>query len=84
MNYLIRINTVNEMKLEKLELTKKLDSRDQEIAIVKQQLQVLQGERSQIEQRVTSLLSSIDNWEKLNDTPDVVVESKSGEGNTLF
>ena len=79
------LTAINEMKQEKLVLRARLDSRDQEIVSLKQQLQVLQGERSQIEQRVSGLLGSIDKWEKLNESSDVAEESGTvDEGKTLF
>ena len=79
------LTAINEMKQEKLVLKARLDSRDQEIVSLKQQLQVLQGERSQIEQRVSGLLGSIDKWEKLNESSDVAEESGTvAEGKTLF
>ena len=79
------LTAINEMKQEKLVLKARLDSRDQEIVSLKQQLQVLQGERSQIEQRVIGLLGSIDKWEKLNESSDVAEESGTvAEGKTLF
>ena len=79
------LTAINEIKQEKLLLKDRLDGRDQEIATLKEQLQDLQRERSQIGQRVNSLLNSIDKWEKLTETVDVV--EKSGpvaEGKTLF
>ena len=79
------LTAINEMKQEKLVLRARLDSRDQEIVSLKQQLRVLQGERSQIEQRVSGLLGSIDKWEKLNESSDVAEESGTvAEGKTLF
>ena len=79
------LTAINEIKQEKLLLKDRLDGRDQEIVTLKEQLQDLQSERSQIGQRVNSLLNSIDKWEKLTETVDVV--EKSGpvaEGKTLF
>ena len=79
------LTAINEIKQEKLLLKDRLDGRDQEIATLKGQLQDLQRERSQIGQRVNSLLNAIDKWEKLTETVDVV--EKSGpvaEGKTLF
>jgi chromosome segregation ATPase len=79
------LTAINEMKQEKLVLRARLDSRDQEIVSLKQQLQVLQDERSQVEQRVSGLLSSIDKWEKLIESSDVAEESETeAEGKTLF
>ena len=76
---------IKEIKQEKLLLKDRLAGRDQEIVSLKEQLQVLQSERSQIGQRVNSLLSSIDKWEKLNETVAVGEEPGAGaEEKTLF
>ncbi len=79
------LTAINEIKQEKILLTERLEGRDQEIITLKGQLQDLQRERSQIGQRVNSLLNSIDKWEKLTETVDVVEKSGSlAEGKTLF
>jgi len=56
------------MKQEKLVLEARVESRDQEIATLKEQQECLQGERKQIQQRVAGLISSIEKWEKLNES----------------
>jgi len=79
------LNAINEMRQEKLVLEARLESKDQDIVTLKQQLQMLHGERSQIDQRVTGLLGSIEKWEKLNESTDVVDESEVAiEEKTLF
>jgi chromosome segregation ATPase len=79
------LNAVHEMKREKLVLHARLESSGQEIVTLKQQIQVLQGERGQIEQRVNSLLGSIDRWERVHESGAVTAEAGSGaEGKTLF
>lgn len=79
------LQSLNEMKQEKIVLTARLGSKDQEIISLKQQLQVFQDERSDIEQRVNGLLGSIDKWEKLNEAGDVVEKSEPVEEvKTLF
>jgi peptidoglycan hydrolase CwlO-like protein len=60
--------TLKGMKQEKLVLEARVESRDQEIATFKEQLASLQGERGQIQQRITGLISSIEQWEKLNES----------------
>jgi prefoldin subunit 5 len=77
------LTAINEIKQEKILLEDRLAGRDQEIVKLKEQLQVLQSERSQIGQRVNSLLSSIDKWEKSNETVAVAEESGMKE-KTLF
>ena len=79
------LTAINEIKQEKLLLKDRLDGRDQEIVNLKEQLQVLQRERSQIGQRVNNLLGSIDKWEKLNETAGATEESGAGtKEKTLF
>lgn len=76
---------MQEIKQKKLVLQASLESRDLEIKNLKEQLQVLQGERVQIDQRISSLLSSIEKWEKLTEAPVVEAESEVGVGSkTLF
>ena len=76
---------ISEINQEKLLLKDRLDGRDQEIVSLKEQLHVLQNERSQIGQRVNSLLGAIDKWEKLNETVGVDKESVAVEKEkTLF
>lgn len=77
--------TISEINQEKLLLKDRLDGRDQEIVSLKEQLQVLQNERSQIGQRVNSLLGAIDKWERLNETVGGEEESVAMEKEkTLF
>lgn len=77
--------TVSEINQEKLLLKDRLDGRDQEIASLKEQLQVLQNERSQVGQRVDNLLGAIDKWEKLNDAAVVGGEPVTAvQEKTLF
>jgi predicted nuclease with TOPRIM domain len=79
--------TLKEMRQEKLVLEARVESRDQEIATLKEQLEALQGERSQIQQRVTGLISSIEKWEKLNESKNGADSETSGskvEEKTLF
>jgi septal ring factor EnvC (AmiA/AmiB activator) len=79
------LHAINEMKQEKLEFTAQLDRKNQEITDLQQQLQIFQSERTQIEQRVTGLLGSIEKWEKLNEPPAVVEKSGADvEEKTLF
>ena len=74
------------LKQEKLVLEARVESRDQEITAFKEQMESLQRERGQIQQRVASLISSIEKWEKLNESE--VVDESSGltniEEKTLF
>ena len=74
------------LKQEKLVLEARVESRDQEISAFKEQMESLQRERGQIQQRVASLISSIEKWEKLNESE--VVDESSGltniEEKTLF
>ena len=77
--------TLKGMKQEKLVLEAKVESRDQEIVTLKEQLAILQGERGQIQQRVTGLISSIEKWEKLNESKTVAEPSGQAiEEKTLF
>jgi chromosome segregation ATPase len=79
------LKAVHEMKQEKLVLHARLESMGQEIAKLSEQILLLRGERGQIEQRVNSLLGSIDKWEKLQESSEVSVESGSGvEVKALF
>lgn len=79
------LNGVTGIKQENLLLKASLDTREHEILNLKQQLQMLQGERSQIEQRITVLLNSIDKWEKLIETPVESVKPTAGVAEkTLF
>lgn len=68
------------LKQEKLVLEARVESRDQEIAAFKEQMESLQRERGQIQQRVASLISSIEKWEKLNESE--AVDESSGLTNT--
>ncbi|MEN8136298.1 MAG: hypothetical protein ABFS18_12310 [Thermodesulfobacteriota bacterium] len=79
------LTVVGEVKQEKQLLVERLAGRDQEIVSLKEQLHVLQSERSQIGQRVNGLLSSIAKWEQSNETVAVVEESGGGaKEKTLF
>ena len=68
------------LKQEKLVLEARVESRDQEISAFKEQMESLQRERGQIQQRVASLISSIEKWEKLNESE--AVDESSGLTNT--
>ena len=77
--------TLKGNKQEKLVLEARVESRDQEIATLKEQLASLQGERGQIQQRVAGLISSIEQWEKLNESNTAVEPSGTAiEEKTLF
>ncbi len=49
---------------DKAVIESQLQSRDQEIASLKEELKTLQDERNQVHQRVSGLISSIDQLEK--------------------
>lgn len=81
------LTTLKSMKQEKLVLEARVESRDQEITTLKEQLEGLKGERTQIQQRVTGLISSIEKWEKLNESKNGAEAGTSGakiEEKTLF
>ncbi|MCA1764972.1 MAG: cell division protein ZapB [Desulfobulbaceae bacterium] len=60
------LNTVSEMKQEKLAFKARLASKEQEIETLGRELQAFQGERSKIENKVNGLLNAIEKWENLN------------------
>ena len=77
--------TLKNMRQEKLVLEARVESRDQEITTLKEELANLQGERGQIQQRVAGLISSIEKWEKLNESKATVEPTASViEEKTLF
>ncbi len=79
------LDTLKGNKQEKLVLEARVESRDQEIATLKEQLASLQGERGQIQQRISGLISSIEQWEKLNESKTAAEPSGSViEEKTLF
>ncbi|MDF1577990.1 MAG: cell division protein ZapB [Desulfobulbales bacterium] len=70
------LNTVAATTQENQALKARLADKDREIAGLGQQLRTLQGERSQIENRVNGLLDSIEKWEEANES----AESAEGPG----
>jgi len=86
------LTTMQEMKKEKSQLEAKLAEQEQDAFELKQQLDTLQSERSRIHQRVTGLISSIDQWEKMAEpkaaakakTPIPAPAGQPVEGKTLF
>lgn len=79
------LKVVKEMKQEKLVLKERVANKTQEIEGLKRDLQTLQSERIQIDQRVSGLLDSIDKWEELNVADGAAGEAKGDdERQTLF
>jgi predicted nuclease with TOPRIM domain len=80
------LDSQREMQQEKTRLTALLAQREQEVTNLRQQLEAVQGERSQIHQRVAGLIDSIEKWEKLSGSKGQAEEAgaKVSEGKTLF
>ena len=78
------LTAMKSLKQDKLVLQARIESRDQEIVSLKEQLDSLQGERGQIQKRITGLIESIEKWEKMNEAnkddavepPDTKIEEK--------
>lgn len=79
------LRTLKDLRQENLVLEARVASRDQELSTLKQKLESLQGERNQIHQRVAGLITSIDKWEKLNESQSVPESAGAGvEEKKLF
>ncbi|MFO7605511.1 MAG: hypothetical protein R6W72_04340 [Desulfurivibrionaceae bacterium] len=79
------LNTVIEMKQEKLAFEASLASKEQEIETLSQELQAFQVERSKIENKVNGLLNAIEKWENLNGSAESSgVDEASTVEKTLF
>lgn len=79
------MNSVGELKKEKMVLEARLESRDLEIAELKKGSGSWQQEREEVQKRVSSLLKSIEKWEKLNESGEEAHStSKVVEEKTLF
>ena len=81
------LTSMKSLKQDNLVLQARVESRDQELASLKDQLDSLQGERGQIQKRITGLIESIEKWEKLNESNNEDAAGSSGtkiEEKTLF
>jgi septal ring factor EnvC (AmiA/AmiB activator) len=77
------LNAVGEMKQEKQALKARLDGKEREVERLTRQMQVLQGERTQIEKRVNGLLNSIEKWEELNESAETAESTEAPESATV-
>lgn len=73
-----------ELKKEKTQLEKKLESQEGEIVALREQLKILERDKEQVCHRVSTLITTIEKWEKENveETGHVDVDDVAGDAST--